>query len=196
MPQYTFPKAFTQRFWSHVHMPSADECWPWSLSRGNHGYGQVSYQRTMHLTHRIAYEMTHGPIPDGLWVLHSCDNPPCCNPKHMFLGTHTDNMRDMTAKGRNGVHRHPERYPRGDSHPSRTMPERLSRGDNHYTRQHPEKVMRGELNGRARFTEQNIRDMRQQHEQGIAIRELARRYKADRKTIQAIVKHRIWRHIE
>lgn len=57
-------------------------------------------------SHRAAWELTHGPVPDGLFVLHRCDNPPCCNPAHLFLGTRGDNNRDARAKGR---HVHGER---------------------------------------------------------------------------------------
>jgi hypothetical protein len=63
-------------------------------------YGSLNIAGTPELTHRLAWEATHGPIPDGLFVCHKCDNPPCCNPDHLFLGTHQDNMDDAIRKGR------------------------------------------------------------------------------------------------
>lgn len=75
-------------------------CWPYQGAPNEHGYrrlrvcGQVTY------AHRAAYRMAVGPIPDDLWVLHHCDNPPCCNPRHLFLGTVGDNVRDAMSKGR------------------------------------------------------------------------------------------------
>jgi len=69
--------------------------------RNEHGYGVIRSDegRTM-LAHRAAYEVHRGPIPDGMHVLHRCDNPPCCDPGHLWIGTHIDNMRDRDAKGR------------------------------------------------------------------------------------------------
>lgn len=80
-----------------------DKCWPWVGGSLNEGYGCIrlgsSHGRIV-LAHRAAWAIANGPIPDGLFVLHHCDNPPCCNPAHLFLGTHQDNMDDMVAKGR------------------------------------------------------------------------------------------------
>lgn len=64
------------------------------------GYGTVAINGTRHLAHRVVYEHHHGPIPDGLVVRHSCDNPPCVNIRHLLLGTHSDNMRDMMMRAR------------------------------------------------------------------------------------------------
>lgn len=64
------------------------------------GYGIMRVRGKVLKTHRIAWELANGPIPDGLSVCHSCDNPPCCNVEHLFLGTHADNMADMIAKKR------------------------------------------------------------------------------------------------
>lgn len=88
------------RFWPKVE--KSDGCWIWTGCRCNRGYGQIGTGgKTAHTTaHRVSYELNKGPIPDGMHVLHSCDNPPCVRPDHLFLGTHTDNMRDMWAKQR------------------------------------------------------------------------------------------------
>lgn len=91
------------RFLEKVAMRGPDECWEWQGERLPSGYGRMSLgskQDGRELAHRPAYMFAYGPIPDGLFVLHDCDNPPCCNPTHLFSGTHTDNMRDKIAKGR------------------------------------------------------------------------------------------------
>ncbi len=89
------------RFWSKVAITAnPDKCWEWQYFRNENNYGQSHKDGRNMLTHRIAWELTYGEIPDGLWVLHKCDNPPCCNPAHLFLGTHQDNMQDMATKGR------------------------------------------------------------------------------------------------
>lgn len=121
------------RLWSRVAIGKPDECWPWTLSKADKGYGQIMVrtngQRRPLGTHRVAWEVTHGSIPDGLWVLHSCDNPPCCNPSHMRLGTNADNVADMIARKRRTV----VNYARGDRHGSHTQPEKWARGAAHWT---------------------------------------------------------------
>ena len=92
-----------ERFWAKVDRASSDACWPWLATHGRFGYGEFKVGGRSGRSvkaHRVAWELTHGPISDGLFVLHRCDNPPCCNPGHLFLGTHADNMRDMAQKGR------------------------------------------------------------------------------------------------
>lgn len=92
---------FAERFWSHVDKSGGpDACWPWMLSLDSGGYGHVGRDGKLVKAHRVAYELVNGPISDGLDGLHSCDNPPCCNPSHIFPGTHGDNMRDAHQKGR------------------------------------------------------------------------------------------------
>lgn len=75
-------------------------CWVIDGWHQKHGYGLFQFRGEQKLAHRVAYELFVGPIPDGLHVLHHCDNPPCCNPTHLWLGTHADNMADMARKGR------------------------------------------------------------------------------------------------
>lgn len=85
-------------------------CWVWTASRFKNGYGQCRYQ-DQSKAHRVSWLIHRGVIPKGVCVLHRCDNRPCVNPQHLFLGSQKDNMRDMILKGRDdkvkGV-RHPQ----------------------------------------------------------------------------------------
>jgi len=85
-----------KRFWSKVSCAGSEECWYWCGAIQNKGYGRLG----QFLTHRIAFALATGTDPGKLQVLHHCDNPPCCNPTHLFLGTAQDNSDDMKAKGR------------------------------------------------------------------------------------------------
>lgn len=103
-----------ERFWARVH--KTDGCWEWTGCRQADGYGRVYGGRgaspQIAAAHRFAYALTHGPIPTGLCVCHKCDNPPCCNPAHLFLGTVRDNAKDMAGKGRAAPQKYPEHYPK------------------------------------------------------------------------------------
>lgn len=95
-------RPLTDRFWEKV--AKSDGCWLWTGSRQRNGYGFLfaGTRKEPHpeRAHRVSWRIHFGEIPDGLWVLHKCDNPPCVNPEHLFLGTRTDNMRDCARKGR------------------------------------------------------------------------------------------------
>ena len=75
-------------------------CWVWTAGRLSTGYGAIRWNGRQCLAHRVAFELANGPIPKGVHVCHTCDNPSCVNPPHLFLGNDRDNLRDMTAKGR------------------------------------------------------------------------------------------------
>ena len=100
-------------FWnSKIHVLGLDACWEWKGRVNNGGYGSF----TNILAHRYAYETKIGTIPKGLCVLHRCDNPRCCNPRHLFLGSYQDNFKDALTKGRTFYQKHPEAYPKGENH--------------------------------------------------------------------------------
>lgn len=98
---------FAEKLWAKLICPDPDSCWIWTGCVTNLGYGKITTRGKTYFTHRISYELHNGPIPDDLFVLHKCDTPPCCNPSHLFLGTHLDNIADKVSK---------ERQQRGERH--------------------------------------------------------------------------------
>lgn len=160
------------RFWAHVDMSGgADACWHWSGSISAAGYGVLMIHGKQLGAHRFSYSLAHGPIPNGLFVCHTCDNRVCVNPAHMFLGTSKDNMQDAARKGRTLS---------GDKHPSHI---------------HPDRVLRGEDSHYAKLTSAQVLAIRKAYREGIYQRALAEQYGVDRTTIGAIVNYRNWKHI-
>ena len=89
-----------EKFWSKVSPGDEDACWEWHAYCNDYGYGIVSHRGKELRAHRVSWEIHNGPILDGLCVLHECDNPPCVNPNHLFLGTRGVNAADKVRKGR------------------------------------------------------------------------------------------------
>lgn len=95
------PVPLEKRFWSKVKKGAG--CWEWTGSVNGGGYGLIfvrASENARRVAHGLAWEITNGPVPEGMFVLHKCDNPPCVRPDHLFLGTHQDNMNDAASKGR------------------------------------------------------------------------------------------------
>lgn len=91
------------RFWKHV--AKTEGCWEWTGSTSKKGYGKLNIGGVTKAAHRFSYEIANGPIPEKLFVLHRCDNPPCVRPDHLFTGTNEDNVKDMMKKGRHHAQR-------------------------------------------------------------------------------------------
>ena len=102
MPKIT-PERKRIQFWNTVTV--SPTCWLWNGCMRSDGRGVTSYGKTRHtiLAHRLAWELTYGPIPEDMSVCHHCDNPRCVRPEHLFLGTQRDNLNDMRDKGRGAI---------------------------------------------------------------------------------------------
>lgn len=104
----TWTPELSERFWKQIAIrPSG--CWEWTAGTFTSGYGQFRVGKKKMRTHRLMWELIRGAIPEAKMVMHRCDNPPCCRPSHLRLGTHQNNMEDRNGKGRQAV---------GLSHPS------------------------------------------------------------------------------
>lgn len=116
-------KSLADRLWARVAVMGEDECWEWLGARQPSGHGVIRSGLGTTGAHRAAWESEAGPIPSGMFVLHRCDNPPCCNPRHLFLGTQADNLRDMWSKGRGRGGANPNPL-RGEAHPNAKLTDR------------------------------------------------------------------------
>lgn len=165
-------------FWARVDQRGIDECWLWRLARDEYGYGRVRYHQREWHAHRLAWALVHGD-PGTNCVCHHCDNPPCCNPAHLFRGTHTDNMQDSTRKGR---------------HP-RNATSYLPEGAAHHFNAQPETRLCGERNGQHVLTEDEVRAVLQRYVAGESAYRLAEAYGVVKGTIQFIVSGQTWQHV-
>lgn len=98
--RFVSTRTLEERFWEKVD--KTGDCWEWTGFKNRQGYGQFQVStKNGQPAHRVSFELANGKIPDGMHVCHKCDNPPCVRPDHLFLGTPSDNMKDMVKKGRN-----------------------------------------------------------------------------------------------
>lgn len=160
-----------KNFWAKIRVCGSEDCWPWTSTTFSFGHGCFYFKYKLFKASRIAYYITYGIDPGNFMVLHNCDNPACCNPKHLSLGTTQDNTRDRTTRGRSAI------------------------GDKNGSRKHPEKLARGERSGMSKLTEYTIKDIKQQHSLGKSGAELAREFGINKSTACRIIKGKSWAHM-
>src|SRR6185503_14952426 len=155
---YTAPM---DKFWNKVNKTKT--CWIWMGTRNRSGYGKVKRRPKTYMAHRYVWEQINGTIPDGILVCHKCDNPPCVNPNHLFLGSPLENMRDKIRKGRF----------RGGRGPAVASP--------------------GESNGSAKLTKKQVDEIRRDYAKGNESQQkIAMRYGMSQQMISNIVRKESW----
>lgn len=173
MSDHYTPKIM-RHFWSKVD--TSGDCWTWQRYRCRKGYGIVRIEGQLQKAHRVAWMMTRGPIPDGMQICHHCDNPPCVRPDHLFLGSQSDNSKDMGSKGRHWLQKQPER--------------------SLFVRQ-PTIKPRGTQNRHAKLTDEQVREIRKVHtEKRVSRRQIARMFNVSETTVRRVVNRELWKHVE
>lgn len=174
-------------FAARIRITALDKCWPWIGHRDDDGYGRLhTGNDTRLVASRIAYELFVGQIPEGMLVCHHCDNPPCCNPLHLFIGTVQDNIADRQKKGR---------QVRGLNHHWYTHPEGRLFGDRNPSRRHPESRPRGDNHASSKLTSEQVIEIRRRYRKGLA-KSLALEFGVGRGRIYQLGKGQGWKHLK
>lgn len=166
---HQFTPEHVAKFWSKVHKSAdPDACWTWTDAPEPGGYGLLRIGKRKFRAHRVSWILAFGDIPEGLCVCHSCDNPPCVRPDHLFLGTSGENTRDAASKGR------------------------MASGDRNASRLYPERRPVGERSKQAKLTWDQVNAIRTRIAAGEAKRSLAREYGVSPVLIRLIWQGKAW----
>jgi hypothetical protein len=197
------------RFWSRVAVKSPCECWDWQHRKLPSGYGVFSIGNRSVLSHRVAYYLINSVQPGPQLVCHRCDNPSCCNPVHLFLGTSADNIHDMDQKGRGNrpkgyLHAH-ARLTAKDVCDIRTSKESYAALSRKYgvseccigcaARGVTWKHIKTSVVGSKYISEDTVRAIRREHTAGVSQTALKIKYNMSDGNISLIVNYKTWKHV-
>ncbi len=166
------------RFLSKITV-SESGCWVWNGCRNKKGYGSFRVGKLCIPAHRVSYSLFNNKDPSELFTCHTCDNPGCVNPEHLFLGTNQDNMIDMYKKNRGN-------RPVGSSHYARISPLRTTFG---------KKPLIGEESFASKLKTEDVIEIRKLKKSGVPTKEICNMYSIHRVTVYDIIYYRTWKHV-
>lgn len=162
-----------ERFEKYFAKGSEDECWLWTGGMQGKKYGRFNWAPAANYAHRAAHMFYVGPVAEGMVVLHKCDNPSCVNPKHLLVGTQSDNIRDMMVKGRASFQKDPEKY--------KEIGRKLGA------------TQKGEHHSKAKLTATDVAAIRRLAKRGAFHIDLAKAFLVSKGTIHGIVMRKKWK---
>ena len=193
------PPTVAERLWSQVRRAGPDECWEWNGRRHKQGYGIIWVGSKPLLTHRVSFELANGPIPAGQCVCHRCDNPPCVNPTHLFLGSQAENMADMAHKRRRRALTTFQvtqvRRLREAGETVAGVAARFGVCQATIIRDVQLGRARGERNAHARLRSEQVLEIRRLMQFGIGPKALAALYGVTTSAISSVGRRKTWRHL-
>lgn len=173
-PKWSFSDKQIDRFWGKVDIMGPQECWTWLSSKSGGRYGAFTANNRHYQSHRVSYSIKNGAIPEGKVICHTCDNPLCVNPEHLFMGTQLDNVTDMMNKNR----------------------QRLTFGGEGGRLKQVQNTARGSENHLSKLNEESVLSIRREYVRRVVTHKmLASKYGVTTENIKMILKRKTWKHV-
>jgi len=160
-------------FLSKIDTKSPEECWNWKAGKDKIGYGRFFLNGKQQYAHRVSYFLSKGPIPNGMVVMHQCNNPSCTNPSHLKVGLQLENIRYREKSGRGNQ----------------------PKGINHYLKKNPSLSTRGSKHGMSKLNDDDVLMIRKLYSEGLKSEEISKMTNVSARTIRRITSRKGWSHL-